>query len=125
MDIDQEFQNQVDRIEGPVLNSSSEIFMFGLLCREKEKWGMQIHATDSKISESDIRQHLPFTEVMGNQEKRNLKAGLQVDGVAYIFFDSQDRLREAFGTISNHTTTGSPFSVTTVHKKGIVLNENT
>jgi len=125
MDIDQEFQNQVDRIEGRVLNSSSEIFMFGLLCREKGKWGMQIHATDSKITESNIRRHLPFTEVMENQDKKNLKAGLQVDGVAYVFFDSQEKIRKAFGTISNHTTTGSPFSVKTVHKKGIVLNENT
>jgi len=125
MDIDQEFHDQIDRIENRVLNSSSEIFMFGLLCREKGKWGMQIHATDSEVTESDIRRHLPFTEVMKNQEKRNLKAGLQIDGVAYVFFDSQDRLREAFGTINNHTATGSPFSVKTVHKKGIVLNENT
>ena len=125
MDTDQEFHDQIGRIEGRVLNSSAEIFMFGLLCREKGKWGMQIHATDSEITESDIRRHLPFTEVMENQDKKALKAGLQIDGVAYIFFDSQKRLREAFGTISNHTTTGNPFSVTTVHKKGIVLNENT
>lgn len=125
MDIDQEFHDQISRIEGRVLNSSAEIFMFGLLCREKDKWGMQIHTTDSEITQSDIRRHLPFTEVMENQNKEALKAGLQMDGVAYIFFDSQERLREAFGTISNQTTTGNPFSVMTVHKKGIVLNENT
>ena len=125
MDIDQEFHDQIDRIEDRVLNSSAEVFMFGLLCREKGKWGMQIHATDSEITESDILRHLPFTEVMKNQDKKALKAGLHMDGVAYIFYDSQERLREAFGTISNHTTTGNPFSVTTVHKKGIVLNENT
>lgn len=123
MDIDQEFYDRIDRIGDRVLNSSSEIFMFGLLCREKSKWGMQIHATDS-VSDSDIRRHLPFTEVMKDQNKKELQAGLQTDGTAYVFFDSRERLREAFGTVSDHAVTGSPFSVTTVHKKGVVLNEN-
>jgi hypothetical protein len=123
MDIEQEFQNQMGRIEGPVLNSSSKVFMFGLLCREKEKWGMQIHATDP-VSEADIRRHLPFTEVMEASNRRSLRAALQMDGVAYVFFDSQKRLRKAFGTASSQTGE-NPFSITTIHKKGVVLNDST
>lgn len=132
IDFDQRFKERIENIETGngfsenseypcVMHPGSRLEMFGALCRMKEKWGMYIFSFDD-VEKKDVEKHLPFHEDL---TENALLHALKMDGEAYVFFDSQEKMNDAYRQVTDQGINGNSFYVATVHKKGPVLNENT
>lgn len=131
IDYDEHFEKQmeesvVDHPNQQMLHPSAQHKLLGAYCREQDKFAMRIVYTrrlpeDPDKIEEKVRKHL-FR--MDKELENRITSHLVVGREAVLLFDDQAEMRQKYGEIGSQHD-GNPFYVSTIHKKGPVLNENT
>ena len=132
LDYDKHFEQRMERSllergEQQLLHPSSQSELLGAYCREQDKFAMRIVWSgrlpkDPDDIEEAVRTHL-FR--MDKPLESQIATHLIVGREAVLFFDDQVKMEEKYNDIGNHGVDGNPFYVCTIHRKGIVLTENT
>jgi hypothetical protein len=138
IDFDEHFERQMDSLfkdRGDVdviTPGGTTSKLLALLCRHKNKYGIYISYTPPHdIEEDEISDHLDENiEELGllnsksDMLKSELTIGLLLRGWTLITFDEEEEMRDCYSKIPEQNV-DVPFYACTIHKKGVILNENT
>lgn len=124
------YRRNLDRITdggsfGPdLLTPAAEVDILGIVCRELDKYGLYITHPDREELREDFEEHISFDHLISDKKKDRILISLDVEGFAFLFFDDRSEAEKFFSEIPDQSN-GNPFYAATVHKRGIVLKENT
>lgn len=123
------FERRMEDMEkSGVYASFAKTELVGLLCRYREQFGLFV--SPSMVLQWDeaeelAKKHLGFVQRMDNHEHTMFIQSIAWNHFGLKFFDEEEKMRNCYKTCDRHGQNRNPFYVASIHKKGVVLNENT